>query len=518
MIQRHMDLRFDAGDRVADRYVIGEAIGRGGMGTVYRAHDSLVDETVALKFLLPKLLTDKGKRLFIQEAQVARRLRHDNIVAVHDVNFTSEGILYLSMEFAQGQSLRKFLRLHREERRLLNVRLAVHVVLQVLAALEYAHRTVIHRDIKPENIMMMPGEQVKVLDFGLAKAVHEQLAGKSALGEDDDGKRVIGTLAYAAPEQLEMRQADERADLYAVGLVMHELLTLRTPLDPPVTVLQARKDVSPSLLSVLDRALKPEKEHRWPSAREFRRALHDAYDASYRQTSRPDSNGSGKAADTTGMVYFEGGAFVMGNNEVRQEAPETEVTAEPFWMDRHPVTVAEYRNYMKATGAPEPKHWRDPLYNGDEQPVVGVSFQEALAYAQWCGKDLPTEMQWEFAARGRERRRYPWGNLPPSSTRANYSDFIGMPTMVSMHEDGRTPEGLLDMAGNVAEWTKDPYVPYSLLLSGKRDQVLECEPRRVIRGGSWSSGPESLTTTARAGIFPESRLPTVGFRCVAPAR
>lgn len=517
MIQQHMELRYDPGDRVADRYVIDKSIGRGGMGVVYRAHDTLVDETVALKFLLPKLLTDRGRRLFTQEAQVARRLRHDNIVAVHDVNFTSEGILYLSMEFAEGQSLRKYLRTHREERRLLNVRLAVHVTLQVLAALEYAHRTVIHRDIKPENIMMMPGELVKVLDFGLAKAVHEQMAGGGSDPASEGNKKVVGTLAYAAPEQLEMREVDERADLYAVGLVLHELLTLRTPLDTPVTVQQTRKDVSPSLQEVLDRALKPEKELRWPSAREFRRALRDAYDASYRQTSRSDNDG-GKSADTTGMVYFEGGSFVMGNNEVRQEAPETEVTVAPFWMDRHPVTVAEYRAFLKETGAAEPKQWRDPLYNGDEQPVVGVSLDEALAYARWCGKDLPTEVQWEFAARGRERRRYPWGNLPPSSTRANYGDFIGMPTMVTMHEDGRTPEGLLDLAGNVAEWTQDPYVPYSLLLGGHREQALESEPRRVIRGGSWSSGPEALTTTARAGIFPESRLPTVGFRCVARAR
>jgi len=514
MIQRHMDLQYDAGDRVADRYVIEHAIGKGGMGVVYRAHDSLVDETVALKFLLPALLTDKGKRLFTQEAQVARRLRHDHIVAVHDVNFTTEGILYLSMEFAQGQSLRKFLRTHREERKLLGVRLAVHITLQILSALEYAHRTVIHRDMKPENIMLMPGELVKVLDFGLAKAVHEQLAGDD---DRDKPKRVIGTLAYAAPEQHAMREVDARADLYAVGLVLHELLTLRTPVDQPVTVPQVRRDVSPSLLAVLDRALKQDKEERWACAKDFRRALRDAYDQSYtRSAAATHANGSTVQADTTGMVHFDGGSFLMGSNEHKNEAPEREVTIGPFWMDRTPVTVAQYQKFLDANpGTREPKFWRDPLYNGDDQPVVGVSLQEAEAYARWCGKELPTEAQWEFAARGRDNRRYPWGSLPPSSTRANYADFIGMPTMVSMHDDGKTPDGLLDMAGNVAEWTVDAYVPYSKAAEVGPEKARELEPRRAVRGGSWTAPQEDLRTTARAGIFPESRLPTTGFRCVA---
>src|SRR5690606_21867812 len=95
-----LNITFKEGDRVSDRYVIGQPIGSGGMGVVYEAHDELVDEVVALKFMNPRMLrTQRGQKLFIQEAQVARRLRHENIVAVHDVSSTTEGILYLSMEF-----------------------------------------------------------------------------------------------------------------------------------------------------------------------------------------------------------------------------------------------------------------------------------------------------------------------------------------------------------------------------------------------------------------------------------
>ena len=106
-----VDLRFERGTSVAGRYTIEEQVGEGGMGVVYRAHDELVDEEVALKFLNPQMLrTQKGQRMFIQEAQIARRLRHENIVAVHDVSTTTEGIMYLSMEFLRGRSVRAMLR------------------------------------------------------------------------------------------------------------------------------------------------------------------------------------------------------------------------------------------------------------------------------------------------------------------------------------------------------------------------------------------------------------------------
>jgi serine/threonine-protein kinase len=507
----HADLAFEPGTRISDRYLIEKSIGQGGMGVVYRAQDTLINEPVALKFMNPRMLnTEKGRQLFIQEAQIARRLRHENIVAVHDVATTLEGILYLSMEFLQGRSLRALLRNHRKERRLVAVRLAVSLIKQILSALEYAHRTVIHRDMKPENIMLIASERVKVLDFGLAKAVHEEFyTGESGVAPS----RVVGTLAYAAPEQRQKKPIDLRADIYAVGLVFHELLTLRTPMDEPVTVNQVRKDVSPSLLDVLEKALHKEKERRWASAREFREAIEDAYNLSYKKTNLQVSlPARQEEASRKDMIHFEGGSFLMGNNDVREEAPEEEVFVDPFWMDVHPVTVAEYEEFLRETGYPEPKNWRHPQYNGPNQPVVGVSWMDALTYAEWAGKQLPTETQWEFAARGRENRKYPWGNLPPDSTRCNFNDNLGMPSIVSMHDEGKTPEGIYDLAGNVFEWTLDAFAPYSAL----RRETSVNAPRHVVRGGCWSSPPEELRSTARKGLFPESQLPTVGFRCVIP--
>jgi formylglycine-generating enzyme required for sulfatase activity/tRNA A-37 threonylcarbamoyl transferase component Bud32 len=512
--ESHRNLTFARGDRVADRYVVRERIGKGGMGVVYEAQDTLVNEPVALKFMSPRMLnTERGRTLFIQEAQIARRLRHENIVAVHDVSWTNEGILFLTMELMTGQSLRHYLRVRRQERKLVNVRIAVSYVRQMLTALDYAHRTVIHRDIKPENVFILPGEKVKVLDFGLAKAVQEVLLEQP----DAHAKSVVGTLAYAAPEQRMNRQVDLRADIYAVGLLLHELLTLRTPLDEPVTVEQVRDDVSPSLLDVLKRALSPEKEQRWQSAGDFYRALEKGYEESYGKQAtlvRAPRNGH-REVSTERMVYLEGGNFLMGNNAAREEAPEEEVYVAPFYIDKYPVRVADYAIYLAETGAPDPRFWRDPLYNGPDQPVVGITWNEAMAFAEWAGKSLPTEAQWEFAARGKENRTYPWGSLPPDTTLANFGEYLGMSSIVTMHDDGATPDGVEDLAGNVFEWTCDPYLAYSTARDNKENRD---SPRRAVRGGSWASPAEHLRCTARQGLFAESRLNTVGFRCVLNLR
>ena len=514
-ISRLRKLDFQPGDRVADRYIIEQRIGKGGMGVVYKSRDALIREHVALKFMLPAYLeTRRGQRLFVQEAQMARRLRHQNIVATHDVSWTNEGILYLSMEYMQGQSLRKFLNTKRPTGEKIDVRLAVKIIEQLLSALEYAHKTIIHRDLKPENIMLLPGENIKVLDFGLAKALEE-----AAAPADTDGaqhaKRVVGTRVYAAPEQQLHQEIDRRADLYSVGLIFHELLTLRAPTDEPVTVAKVRRDVAPAIVEVLERAVNEDRDQRWQTATDMRRALMSAMEESYsRITVKKAVTMDGKEISTEGMARIDGGMFLMGSNAVREESPEFEAVVKPFYIDRTPVTVAQYREYMEATGAAKPKFWDDPHFNGDDQPVVGVSWHEAHAYATWAGKRLPTEAQWEFTARGAENRRYPWGNDPPQSTRCNASDFVGCTTMVRMYEDGQTPDGVLDLAGNIYEWTLDPFATYDPSLGGH--PIETDEPRRVVRGGSWHAGPKELHTSHRTGLFPESQLNTVGFRCVLP--
>jgi serine/threonine-protein kinase len=508
-------INFEPGTRIAERYIIEARIGKGGMGVVYKAHDALVDEEVALKFMHPRALaTQRGQQLFIKEAQIARRLRHENIVSVHDVGTTPDGILYLTMELLRGTSLRAYLKKHRAERRLVDAHLAIDLTLQVLAALEYAHRMVVHRDLKPENVMLLPGDRAKVLDFGLAVAVEDE---QEVLAPDQPKpRRVVGTAVYASPEQHRHQPIDFRSDLYSLGLVLHELLTLRTPVDEPVTVLEVREDVSPSIVEILDKAVMKEKERRWQSAREFREALRDAYKKSYQAREAVSVRiDSGRQISTEDMVYMPGGSFYMGCNDFREEAPEFETRVEAFYIDKYPVTNEQYGEFIKETGYPEPKYWRDPELNGPRQPVCGVTFDDALAYAAWAGKEIPTEPQWEFAARGKENRKYPWGSLEPETAMCNFGDYLGMPSIVTMHDGGATPDGVYDLAGNVHEWTLGAFVPYDPKNGGDTTDL--AQPRHVVRGGSWHSTPTELRCSARKGLFREAQLTTVGFRCVLPA-
>lgn len=499
------------------RYTIEGLVGRGGMGVVYEARDTLVNEPVALKFLHPaRLRSAKARQRFIREAQIARRLRHEHIVAVHDVSSTSEGILFITMELLHGQSLRAYLRQRREQRRHVGVRLAVRYTGQILDALANAHRMVFHRDIKPENVILLPGEVVKVLDFGLAKAVDVD-AEEPAPEEPGDTrpKNVVGTLAYAAPEQRLHQDVDHRADLYATGLIFRELLTLRTPKEEPWDVERVRDDVSPSLLQVLRKALMENKRDRWQSADEFARAMREAYAHSYERTAAVIGDGApdARAASTEGMVFMEGGSFLMGGEADASESPEHEAFVAPFYIDRYPVTNDEYRAFVEATGHPAPKFWRHRNFSGGMQPVVGVTFADAMAYAAWAGKALPTEAEWEFAARGKANRKYPWGAQEPDSMLSNFGEFLGMPSIVTMHEEGATPEGVCDLAGNVYEWTSDSFAPYPT----KAQAGKQGTPRRSCRGGAWNSGPHELRCSARKGFFPETQANHVGFRCVLAA-
>jgi formylglycine-generating enzyme required for sulfatase activity len=147
----------------------------------------------------------------------------------------------------------------------------------------------------------------------------------------------------------------------------------------------------------------------------------------------------------------------------------------------------------------EPRDWEDQL-ECLNRPVVGVSWYEAAAYCAWAGCRLPREAEWEFAARGNERREYPWGNEKPDETRANYDWKVGRATPVGLYPKGATPEGLQDMAGNVWEWVADWYD--------------ERKKERVLRGGSFNDYERSLRAASRLRFEPVFRVNSIGFRCV----
>jgi formylglycine-generating enzyme required for sulfatase activity len=216
-------------------------------------------------------------------------------------------------------------------------------------------------------------------------------------------------------------------------------------------------------------------------------------------------------ADTEGMVTVAAEKFLFG----RQKTP-VQIEA-PYLIDIYPITNEKYRAFIEAGGYSDKIWWsRDgwawrtrrnithPAYldaddwNAPACPVVGVSFHEAEAFAKWAGKLLPTEIQWERAARGSEGYQYPWGDVF-ESIRCNAKESgIGKTTRVTRYPNGVSPSGCYDMTGNVWEWT-----------STKEGAL------RVLKGGSWSESSDTATTHARATKAAGSRYNTIGFRCVS---
>lgn len=273
----------DEGRLLAGRYRVGELIGRGGMSDVHVGTDTRLGRQVAVKLLKPQLATDPAFRMrFRQEAQSAARMAHPTIVRVFDAG--EETVLdasghevqlpFIIMEFVEGRLLKDII--HDGP---LDPAAAVRVIDGVLTALEYSHRAgVVHRDIKPGNIMITTTGQVKVMDFGIARAVSDSATTVAQT------TAILGTAAYFSPEQAKGETVDARTDVYSTGVVLFEMLTGRPPFrgDTPVAVAYQHVSekpvkpsvinprVSPALDTVVMRALVKDREGRYQSAAEFR--------------------------------------------------------------------------------------------------------------------------------------------------------------------------------------------------------------------------------------------------------
>jgi formylglycine-generating enzyme required for sulfatase activity len=159
------------------------------------------------------------------------------------------------------------------------------------------------------------------------------------------------------------------------------------------------------------------------------------------------------AKDGTHLIRIPAGEFWMGSDDgPENERPRHRVHLDEFYIARHPVTNAQYAKFIKETGHREPYYWNEKRFNQPNQPVVAVSWHDALAYCEWAGLRLPTERQWEKAARGTDGRKWPWGDEPPDERRCNFGTQVGATTEVGSYPDGASPYGCQDMAGNVWEW------------------------------------------------------------------
>ena len=617
-------------------YEILAEVGRGGMAVVYKAYQRALDRYVAIKVLPPQFTFDpEFVRRFALEARAAAKLKHPNIVTIHDVG-EQNGIHYIVEEFVEGITLAELIR---REGALSPAR-AANIITQVASALDYAHTLgFVHRDVKPSNIMIGANDHATLTDFGIAKAAEGTRVTKSGV--------MVGTPEYMAPEQIRGQAVDGRVDVYALGVVGYEMLAGRVPFQgdtarvlygqvheapPPLRSLNPR--VPPAAEVALGMALAKEPAQRYARAGDFANALTAAVSGGVavqppapeaptrhvpppppppRQTSAPlfpvlagiagavvvlvvvlaialmarqptsaptsmtaasrpptavptatplvivvtatpiptptptatppytptPYAGEERVIGGAPMVFVLPGEFLMGSVKAgdADEQPQHSVYLDAFWIDKYEVTNAQYKRCVDAGRCSMPlstKSETRELYYGNPQyenyPVVAVSWNDAKTFCESVGKRLPTEAEWEKAARGTDARVYPWGNQF-DKTRANVGEGSqGDTTAVGSYPTGASPYGIMDLAGNVWEWVQDWYDPNYYRTSPRNNPMGPSSGTyRTIRGGSWLrefhwsvrwlkgewwSRPDfSGRISFRYLLFPDARFLWLGFRC-----
>lgn len=509
-------------------------LGHGGTAKVYRVHDADLEYDVAIKVLNPEILADASLRKMMlkslrSEVKISRMLRHRYICPVHELYEGPQGV-GIVMDIVQGVELRDWMNEHANDR-LATAQQRLDLLCKLTEALAFAHTAIVHRDLKPQNIMLRGGDiqEPVIMDLGFA-VLGERVGRDSSTGY---------TLKYAAPEQVEApATVDRLADLWALGIMAYELFAGRVPpcslkdvektrripripierIEPPS---QYNAAVPAALDQLILQLLAYERERRVRSADDLLSGL--------RAVRLDRDRWAGQGVDATDRraraVRIDGGDYFLGaragGSTRPNELPGVRVRLTPYLIDPHPVTNGEFAVFASMTGHPvQPLHdeWMPDYKN---QPVVGVTYDEALAFARWVGGSLPTEAQWECAARGGVPfGEYPWGAEAPGPNRANIGGTRTSTTPIGSFAEGRNPFGLHDMCGNVWEWCLDAYEDgfYRTLPKGALNPVnTRFTILRALRGGSYQSFAGQGRCAFRKGADPDERCNDIGFRVVYPA-
>lgn len=259
------------GRRISNYEILSE-LGQGGMGTVYKAKDTKLDRFVALKFLPPNLSgLDEEKKRFIREAKAASSLDHPNICSIYQIDETEDGQMFIAMACYDGESLRTKI-----DRGKITIEEAINIAIQIAQGLEKAHsRNIVHRDIKPANVLITEDLQIKLVDFGLAK-----LTGRTLLTKEGT---TLGTVAYMSPEQTQGNEVDPRTDIWALGVILYEMLAGRRPFmgdyeqaviysivnEDPTSLRRINPEVPAEIERIVERALKKDRNARFASVTEM---------------------------------------------------------------------------------------------------------------------------------------------------------------------------------------------------------------------------------------------------------
>jgi len=535
------------------RYKVISVLGEGGMGMVLKAYDSSFKENVAIKVLHQKFSNSKkATSMFMNEANTCRKLTHRNIIKVYDANsfyFNNKKIYFMVMEYVKGGDLKEWLDRHNtiEERA---ARKMINIIKPILEALGYAHQYTIHRDMKPANIMIdlsVRKGRVVLMDFGIAKAMDEsKYDNKTDIG-------AMGTRNYMSPEQMfNASDIDIRTDIYSMGVVLYEMLTLVKPINrglgDPHLPSKYNHTVTHDLDILVLKMLSFKKEDRQNSLQEVIYTLDSILSNMTNVTEvtgftiLPESKNSTNQKNTKNTkkpqiteiteiteineiykktILIEEGNFFRGSgieSKVESEKPKKQIYLKAFKIGKYAVSNEDYALFLRSTKYKKPKLFEFNYKNFPNRPVINVSWVDANKFCEWCKGSLPTEAQWEKAAAGPKNYIYPWGNKFDNS-KSNIGYSLGEIVDVDKFPEGASGYGCLQMSGNIWEWCLDDYINDFYKKSNSENPVAKIvasngEDNKVLRGGSFDFVGFSARVAYRYLENKHEKMENIGFRVV----
>ena len=541
-------------NKTIGKYIINSKIGEGGMASVYEAVHERLGTKVAIKILSPILARNPQLRQrFENEANFMASLNHPNITRVLDIE-EQDDTLAIVMELLEGEDLDD--RVKRTGP--LSENEAKVIFIQVLNAFEYAHsKGIVHRDIKPSNIFIDKNDQVKILDFGIAKIF-------GTGNELTQTGTQMGTPVYMSPEQVKGdKSIDHRSDIYSLGITLYFLLVGKAPyeraeessfeiftkiVNDPIPNIPNQ----PFFDAIIQKSVEKDRNNRFQEIKEFKNSIETVVsqvNTSQKEYDKPiyeepqkvevsEENlpeikkkrstkkillfsVAGIVALFLGFFLFDDtpktpipiewidipeGTFTMGSpksdtNRFNDEI-QHRVTLSAFKMSKNEITFKQYDAFCDATGR---KKTKDEGWGRGERPVINVSWYDATAFAKWMGCRLPTEEEWEYACRAGTSSPFNTGNsLSDNQANINNSKSTTMP--IGSYTSNAW--GLNDMHGNVWEWCSDWYGVSSVITSTN-------PTHRVLRGGCLSSDAQYCRSARRGRCEPSRRdINVLGFRLV----
>lgn len=526
------------------------------MSEVYQAKDTVLGRTVAVKLLTPQAATQEDTRArFLLEAKVSSGIAHENIITTHDYG-EEDGIPYMVLEFLTGRTLKEAL--YSGEPLTLTQR--VTIGWQLARALAHVHTLdLVHRDVKPDNVHIDAQGRVKLMDFGIVKSGDVTLT---------QAGYALGTPHYVAPELVRGQPVTKLVDVYSYGVLLFEVLAGKRAIQAETveTIFyqilhqdlsfepMKEANVPEELQKIVRDATARDPQNRTQSMTAIITAL-EAWMAAHgiavaggtATTAIPTAPARQRvhlpnrwlaAATALSLVCAAGIGYLLLNSQKAvarvddtlgemafvpagpflHGADKQQVHLQGFYIDLTEVTNEDYEEYCRATGRKLPDGFErgKPGY-----PIVNITVDEAKAYAAWAGKRLPTDREWQKAARGVDGRPYPWGDLM-SPTHANVidnpDDTWHHLVSVETFRLGRSPYLILQMIGNAREFTADTGTPTVADLRQYEAMVdppaRMDEPWVIVKGGSFQNKLEETSIHLGEVVPARYRAPDLGFRCV----